>query len=109
MLLTCRWQTADREGCTHLGPHEIKTPTGFKEAYQQYVEQGWQGLSYEEKWGGQGLPQSLSLVVGEIVATANWTFAMFPVRTRLAGHSLPLPNYPYMAFYQRKQIAKLYL
>jgi len=71
-------ETADAEGCTHTGPNEIKTPTGFKEAYDQYVASGWQGLSYPEKWEGQGLPQSLSIITGEIVATSNWTWAMFP-------------------------------
>lgn len=58
------------------------TPPGFKEAYTQFVEGGWSGLSLPEKWGGQGLPQSLSILTSEIVATANWTWAMFPGLSR---------------------------
>lgn len=75
-------EVADSEGCTYLGPNDIKTPTGFKEAYNQFVESGWMGLSYPEKWGGQGLPQSLSIVIAEIMATANWTWSMFPGLSR---------------------------
>eukprot|EP00039_Didymoeca_costata_P024891 m.11818 g.11818 ORF g.11818 m.11818 type:complete len:660 (-) comp4528_c0_seq2:910-2889(-) len=70
--------TADQEGCKHLGPHEVKTPTGFKDAYTQFVEGGWQGLSYTEEFGGQNLPQSMSLVMMEIMAAANFTWTMFP-------------------------------
>lgn len=81
-------ETADAEGCTHTGPNEVATPTGFKEAYQQYVESGWQGLSYPEKWDGQGLPQSLAIITGEIVATANWTWAMFPGLSKGAINTL---------------------
>jgi len=69
---------ADREGCTWVDPVTIKTPAGFKEAYNLYTESGWQGLSYSEAWGGQGLPQSLALVQSEMIAAANWTFLMFP-------------------------------
>ena len=46
--------TADDHGCTHSGPHDVTTPPGFKEAYDQYVEGGWQGLNYPEELGGQG-------------------------------------------------------
>jgi len=69
---------ADREGCTWVDPVTIKTPSGFKDAYNLYTESGWQGLSYSEAWGGQGLPQSLALVQSEMIAAANWTFLMFP-------------------------------
>jgi len=69
---------ADKEGCTWIDPHTIKTPKGFKEAYNLYKESGWQGLSYSEAWGGQGLPSSLALVQSEMIAAANWTFLMFP-------------------------------
>lgn len=81
-------ETADAEGCKHTGPNAVATPTGFKEAYMQYVESGWQGLSYPEKWDGQGLPQSLSIITGEIVATANWTWAMFPGLSKGAINTL---------------------
>ena len=69
-------------GCKHKGPHEVVTPPGFKEAYAQFVEAGWMGLSLPEKWGGQGLPQSLTIMTSSIVAEANWTWAMFPGLSR---------------------------
>merc|ERR1712176_1311074 len=64
-------EAADREGFKQVGPNEVITPKGFKEAYNNYVEGGWQGLSFPEKWGGQGLPQSLGLMQAELTATAN--------------------------------------
>lgn len=80
---TVGWlQSADRVGCVQKGPNEVVTPPGFKEAYAQFVEGGWSGLSLPEKWGGQGLPQSLSILTSEVVATANWTWAMFPGLSR---------------------------
>lgn len=70
-------QTGDEEGC-HFNEGEVTTPKGFKEAYQQFVEGGWQGLSYPEIYGGQGLPMSLNLVKSEMMGTANWSFTMYP-------------------------------
>ena len=56
----------------------MKTPKGFKEAYDQFVMGGWQGLSYPEEFGGQGLPMSLNLIKSEMMGTANWSFTMYP-------------------------------
>merc|ERR1712000_558236 len=56
----------------------VKTPTGFKEAYQQYVEGGWPSMTADPNYGGQGLPHSLGLVMSEMVGTANWSFGMYP-------------------------------
>jgi len=70
--------TADKEGCTWIDEHTIKTPTGFKEAYQLYSESGWQGLSYPEQYGGQDLPMSLAVFQSEMLASANFTWLMFP-------------------------------
>ena len=52
-------QSGDEEGC-HFKDGEVTTPKGFKEAYDQFVQGGWQGLSYPEEFGGQGLPMSLN-------------------------------------------------
>ena len=69
---------ADKEGCTWKDTRTITTPTGFKEAYNSYVVGGWQGLSFPEQYGGQNLPWSLALQKSEIMASANWTWSMFP-------------------------------
>lgn len=70
-------QSGDEEGC-HFENGEVRTPKGFKEAYDQFVQGGWQGLSYPEEFGGQNLPQSLNLIKSEMMGTANWSFQMYP-------------------------------
>tara|TARA_R110000850_G_scaffold191091_9_gene317357 strand:- start:63082 stop:64902 length:1821 start_codon:yes stop_codon:yes gene_type:complete len=69
--------SGDEEGC-HFENGEVRTPKGFKEAYNQFVEGGWQGLSHPEEFGGQGLPMSLGLIKSEMTGTANWSFTMYP-------------------------------
>ena len=69
-------QSGDEEGC-HFDNGTIITPKGFKEAYDQYVENGWPSLSSPEIYGGQGLPQSLGQVVYEMQATSNHAFSMY--------------------------------
>jgi alkylation response protein AidB-like acyl-CoA dehydrogenase len=71
-------ETADNEGCTYISESEIKTPTGFKEAYDTYTEGAWQGISFPEEYGGQGMPASLGLFTSEMNATANFAWTMFP-------------------------------
>ena len=70
-------QSGDEEGC-HFENGVVTTPKGFKEAYNQFVQGGWQGLSYPEEFGGQGLPMSLNLIKSEMMGTANWSFTMYP-------------------------------
>jgi len=71
------YQSGDKEGCTY-DDGKVITPTGFKEAYNKYVEGGWQSLSHPLEHGGQGLPPSLGLVKSEMMGTANWSWAMYP-------------------------------
>lgn len=69
--------SGDAEGC-HFNAGEVTTPTGFKEAYRQFIEGGWQGLSFPTEYGGQGLPTSLGLFKAEMMGAANWSFNMYP-------------------------------
>ena len=69
--------TGDQEGCK-LENGKVTTPKGFKDAYDQYVAGGWQGLSHPAEYGGQGLPMSLGVVKAEMMGTANWPFLMYP-------------------------------
>ncbi|TPH12931.1 acyl-CoA dehydrogenase C-terminal domain-containing protein [Litorilituus lipolyticus] len=71
------YQSGDKEGC-QFDNGVVTTPKGFKEAYQQYVEGGWQSLSHPVEHGGQGLPPSLGMVKSEMMGTANWSWAMYP-------------------------------
>ena len=70
-------QSGDREGCT-WSEEGVTTPTGFKEAYQQYVEGGWPSMTSPVDFGGQGLPESIGLVMSEMVGSANWAWGMYP-------------------------------
>lgn len=70
-------QSGDKEGC-RFDNGQVTTPKGFKEAYNQYVEGGWQSLSHPEEFGGQGMPPSLGLVKSELMGTANWSWGMYP-------------------------------
>jgi alkylation response protein AidB-like acyl-CoA dehydrogenase len=67
----------DSQGCT-WSESGVKTPDGFKEAYAQYVEGGWPSLAHDVDHGGQGLPESLGLVLSELMGQANWSWGMYP-------------------------------
>ena len=71
------YQSGDREGC-RFDHGVVRTPQGYKAAYDQFVQGGWQGLSYPPEYGGQGLPMSLNLLKSEMMGTANWAFNMYP-------------------------------
>ncbi len=70
-------RSGDEEGCTWQ-KSGVTTPTGFSQAYDQYVEGGWPGLSMPVEFGGQGLPLSVDLVCGEFSGQANQAWAMYP-------------------------------
>ena len=70
-------QVGDQEGCTYENG-VVRTPTGFKEAYNQFREGGWVGLSADPDYGGQGMPQAVNFVLNEILSSANMAFAMYP-------------------------------
>ena len=70
-------QRGDADGC-EIRDNQVITPKGFKEAYKQFVDGGWQGLSHPEQYGGQGLPMTLGMLKQELMGTANWAFSMYP-------------------------------
>src|SRR3546814_399604 len=70
-------QTGDREGCTRHPDGSVTTPSGFKEAYKQFVESGWAQLSMPPEFGGQGLPHVISSAFGEYRISSNMAFAMY--------------------------------
>jgi hypothetical protein len=61
-----------------LDDGEVRTPPGFKDAYQQYIDGGWPSLDQPSRYGGQDLPMSLGTAVREMNGTANWSWAMYP-------------------------------
>ena len=71
-------RSGDEEGATFEGDGVVTTPTGFKEAYKQYAESGWVGLSGNAEYGGQGFPKMVTMLTEEMVFTANQSFALYP-------------------------------
>jgi len=65
----------DEEGCS-FADGRVTTPDGFKEAFRQYADDGWQALSTPEANGGQGLPASCSAMVAEMMGSANYAWTM---------------------------------
>ena len=59
----------------------VTTTPGFKEAFRQYAEGGWQGLQHPTDFGGQGLPKTIGAACGEILNSANMSFALCPLLT----------------------------
>ena len=69
----------DVQGCVlNKETHEVKTPDGFKEAYKQYTENGWSGLSADPEYGGQGMPQLVNQAIYEMMNSANQAWTMYP-------------------------------
>ena len=67
-------QSGDEQGCS-WNEGAVTTPGGFREAYQQYQQAGWPSLDFEPEEGGQGLPESLKVVLGEYLGTANYAWS----------------------------------
>ncbi len=59
----------------------VTTTPGFKQAFRQFAEGGWQGLQHPVEFGGQGLPKLIGAACGEMVNSANMSFALCPLLT----------------------------
>ncbi len=57
----------------------VTTSAGFKEAFKQFAEGGWQGLQHPAEFGGQGLPKTIGAACIEMVNSANMSFALCPL------------------------------
>ncbi len=69
--------SGDAEGC-RLDNGVVHTPTGFKDAYQQFIAGGWSALNCDPAYGGQGLPESVSKLIEEIICGCNLSFGLYP-------------------------------
>jgi alkylation response protein AidB-like acyl-CoA dehydrogenase len=70
-------RSGDEEGCTFENG-VVRTPKGFKEAYELFRNGGWTALGGDPKYGGQGLPHTLMIFAEEMTSAANASFAMYP-------------------------------
>ncbi len=81
--------SGDTEGCTlNRETHEVTTPTGFKAAFEKYVEGGWPALSADPAYGGQGLPIVVNQCFYEMLNSANQAWTMYPGLTHGAYECL---------------------
>ena len=69
-------RSGDEEGC-QFENGVVRTPSGFKEAYQGFTEGGWMGLYCDPSYGGQGLPVLLNAMLDEMLCGSNLSFSIY--------------------------------
>ncbi|GAJ28214.1 acyl-CoA dehydrogenase C-terminal domain-containing protein [Acidomonas methanolica] len=97
--------TGDKEGCT-IENGVVRTPRGFKEAYRQFCEGGWSAVSAPPEFGGQGLPETIGLMISEMICATNLSFGLYPGLT--GGATVALRKYgsdELKSFYLPKMIS----
>jgi len=70
-------RVGDEEGCKRNDDGSVTTPPGFKDAWDQFVANGWTTLSAPEEYGGQGMPHVVSTAISEFLCSANHSFEMY--------------------------------
>ena len=70
-------QSGDTEGCL-FNKGKVTTPRGFKEAYKNFVKNGWQGITVSKKYGGQELPYFINMFLDEMISSSNMSFGLYP-------------------------------
>ena len=70
-------RVGDEEGCKRNDDGSVTTPPGFKDAWDQFVANGWTTLSAPEEYGGQGMPQVVSTAIAEFLCSSNHSFEMY--------------------------------
>jgi alkylation response protein AidB-like acyl-CoA dehydrogenase len=66
----------------------VKTPPGFKAAYDRYCQDGWITMTADPEWGGQGLPEGFSLAFGEMLVSGNMAWRMYSGLTESASRTI---------------------
>jgi alkylation response protein AidB-like acyl-CoA dehydrogenase len=72
----------------------VTTPPGFREAYRQFAEGGWNAIAFDPEYGGQGMPWALTSALQEMWNSANMAFALCPLLTQGAIEALQLHGTP---------------
>ncbi|MDP3189847.1 acyl-CoA dehydrogenase [Rhodoferax sp.] len=84
----------------------VTAAPGFKDAFKQYTEAGWQGLQHPIDFGGQGLPKTIGSAMGEMQNAANLSFALCPLLTDGAIEALLTAGSPELnAIYLEKLVS----
>lgn len=93
-------RTGDEQGC-RFENGAVTTPAGFKEAYQEFAKGGWQGVSGDPEFGGQGLPKTINLLTEEMVYSTNSSFCLYS--------SLTSGAYQAIHAHASKELKEIYL
>jgi alkylation response protein AidB-like acyl-CoA dehydrogenase len=81
----------DEQGCRFdPASHSVTTPKGFKDAFRQFAEGGWTGLTMSEHFGGQALPQVLGTATTELFQSGNLSWSLYPLLSEGACHALEM-------------------
>ena len=79
----------DEEGCHYdKATQTVTTPKGFKEAYRQFADGGWTGLTMAEAVGGQALPNVLGTAATEIFQSGNLAWSLYPMLSEGLCHAV---------------------
>jgi alkylation response protein AidB-like acyl-CoA dehydrogenase len=95
-------RSGDEEGCHFdAATHTVRTPAGFRDAWDKYCEGGWPALGADPAFGGQGLPLVLQNALYEMLYSANQAWAMYPGLTTgavqcLEAHGTPAQKQAYL-------------
>ena len=87
-------RSGDEEGCTYVGDGSVKTPAGFRDAWERFKAGGWPTLTCAPEYGGQGLPATVGMAFQEMMNSANQAWTMYPGLTHgayscLSEHGTP--------------------
>jgi alkylation response protein AidB-like acyl-CoA dehydrogenase len=93
-------RSGDEEGC-HYENGVVRTPKGFREAYNQFRDGGWTATTCDPEYGGQGLPATVGFAITEMITAANQAFGMYP--------GLSHGAYEALARHGSDELKKLYL
>jgi len=80
VIAPLNWE-GDKNPSFHHDGNQVTTTPGFKDAYKQFTEGGWQSLQHPADFGGQGLPKTIGAACGEMLNSANMSFALCPMLT----------------------------
>ncbi|MDR2013900.1 MAG: acyl-CoA dehydrogenase C-terminal domain-containing protein [Rhodanobacter sp.] len=82
-------QSGDAQGCTFdTATRSVRTPKGFKEAFAKYTHGGWPGLTADERFGGQGMPETIGAAFKEMLDAANLSWSNYPMLSHGASSAL---------------------
>ena len=95
-------RTGDTAGSHMNEDGTVTTPPGFREAYARYVDAGWSGIPFDTAFGGGGFPWLVTIVVQEMLTSANMAFSLCPLLTQgaidmLSQHGTPEQQETYLA------------